>query len=193
MNRRTSPRVKSGRVQKKNNWLPTERQGRLPRVVRERPDRGYRHLVSARDIGGFVDLLPDWDELSTGLQTVVLSRHDDAMGFHEPGAVRLCAWEAELWWYETVPSFYSDHRDLLDRLSVETEKRGPRLVTKWTEGQARGFQLLHVLLHELGHHHDRMTTRSRRGAARGEAYAEHYARAYGDRIWDTYLDRIGIE
>jgi hypothetical protein len=77
-------------------------------------------------------------------------------------------------------------------LEVVVEKRGDRLVTKWTEGQARGFQLLHVLLHEFGHHHDRMTTRSRQSAARGEWFAEEYARRHEERIWDEYLRRFDL-
>jgi hypothetical protein len=79
-----------------------------------------------------------------------------------------------------------EHRDVFDLLGVIVEERaGGYWLVKWTEGRARAFQLLHVLLHELGHHRDRMTTRSRQGAApRGEAFAETYARQYESRIWD---------
>ena len=62
-----------------------------------------------------------------------------------------------------------------------------------TEGQARAFQLLHVLLHELGHHHDHMTTRSRRSAARGEWFAENYASQYEAQVWNDYLRRFGLD
>ena len=117
------------------------------------------------------------------------------MGWHEPGVVHLCAWEQELWWSDADPEFVLDHQDTLDRIGVEVEKRNSnnRLV-KWNEGQARAFQLLHVLLHELGHHHDRMTTRTRpRLAPRGEAFAETYAHRYEQRIWDDYLARFGTD
>ena len=38
-------------------------------------------------------------------------------------------------------------------------------VCRFTEASARGFQLMHMFLHELGHYHDRMTTRSKRFAS----------------------------
>jgi hypothetical protein len=113
------------------------------------------------------------------------------MGWHEPGVVHVCAWEEELWWTDTIPAFVDEHRDILELLGVIVENQGERLVMKWTEKQARAFQLLHVLLHELGHHHDRMTTRSQRVAARGEVFAEEYARRHETRIRDEYLRRVG--
>lgn len=66
-------------------------------------------------------------------------------------------------------------------------------IVKWTDGQARAFQLLHIFLHELGHHHDRMTTRSERRAARGESYAELYANVYLRSIWSSYVREFGRE
>jgi len=76
-------------------------------------------------------------------------------------------------------------------LGVVVERPAGRLVTTWTEGQARAFQLVHVLLHELGHHHDRMTTRSQQNAARGERLAEEYARRSKARVRDD-LERFGL-
>lgn len=196
MNRKSAPKVKRGRVQKKNKWTPTptyyNAEQPLPVIDRRRPGEGYRHLLRRRDIEDFIALLPEWDELSKGLNAIVLAPGGDGMGWHEPGVVHVCAWEEELWWEETVPKFVDDHRDLFELLGVAVEKRGDRLVTKWTEGQARAFQLLHVLLHEFGHHHDRMTTRSQEKAARGEWFAEEYARRHETRIWDAYLRRFGV-
>ena len=114
------------------------------------------------------------------------------MGWHEPGVVHVCAWEAELWWPDTDPDVVDEHREVFDLLGVVVEAHGRRLVTRWIEGQARAFQLVHVLVHELGHHHDRMTTRSQRRAARGEPFAEEYARRYEARIWNDYLERFGL-
>ena len=100
--------------------------------------------------------------------------------------------------------FIEAHRHVLDRLDVpiepvfdtpeDEECCRPKLfsqVCRFTEESARGFQLMHVFLHELGHHHDRMTTRSKRFASRGEGYAEHYANRYADRIWQRYLELFG--
>lgn len=58
---------------------------------------------------------------------------------------------------------------------------------RWTEAQARAYQLLHIFFHEFGHHHDRMTTKRQVRGSRGESYAEAYARQYEDLIWDRYL------
>ena len=135
---------------------------------------------------GFVQLIPGWDQLSTGLRWVVLACDTDCMGYHAPGVVAVCAWHADLWDEDLEKDWYWDHADLLERLGVAVRKVGPRYVAEWTEDQARAFQLLHVFLHELGHHHDCMTTRSRRGAARGEAYAERFATELEQLMWDDF-------
>jgi hypothetical protein len=194
MNRKSAPKVKAGRVQKKNNWAETPRKSGegMPLIDRQRPGDGYRHLLKRRDIEEFISILPDWDELSRGLESVVLSAHDDSMGWHKPGSIGISSWEAKVWWENADPDFVELHRDILERLDVEMDKRGDDLIVKWTEPQARAFQLLHIFLHELGHHHDRMTTRPKYEAARGEPFAETYASRYADRIWDTYVSRFEI-
>jgi hypothetical protein len=196
MNRKSAPKVKRGRVQKKNNWARTPNYYNadqlLPAIDRRRPGEGYRHLLKRRDVEEFIAILPEWEELSKGLNAIVLAEHADCMGWHEYGVVHVCAWEEELWWYDTSPKFVEEHRDIFERLGTVVEERGERLVTKWTEDQARAFQLLHILLHELGHHHDRMTTRSRHSPARGEPFAEEYARRHEARIWDEYVRRFGL-
>jgi hypothetical protein len=199
MNRKSAPRVKLGQVQKKNNWTPTANYYNaelgLPTIDRGRPGKGFRHLLKRRDIEGFIELLPDWPELSVGLNAIVLApaSRNDCMGWHEPGVVHVCAWEEDLWWEAAHPWFAREHRDILDRLGVPVQEGPEHCRVLWTEGQARAFQLLHVLLHELGHHHDRMSTRSRQSGGRGEAFAEDYARRYADQIWDDYLDRYGAD
>ena len=117
----------------------------------------------------------------------MLARDTDVMGYCEPALVAVCAWEKGLWHEDLCKDWYRDHVDVLDRLGVGVWKVGPRWVARWTEDQARAFQLLHVFLHELGHHHDRMTTRSERYAARGEAFAEQFAIELADEIWDDFL------
>lgn len=157
-------------------------------VFRERPGRGYRHVVRQRDIPKFVSLVPSWDELSVGLSSILLagasSRCD---GWHEPGLVALCAWEA--WSPVSRDRAYVDaHRDIFDRLCIVREPvaDSERVLCHFSENQARAFLLLHVFLHELGHHHDRMTTRTKEDAARGEAYAEAWALENEARVWDRY-------
>lgn len=193
MHRRTATKVVGGRALRKNNWEPTPNAyWGLPQITveRERPGRGHRHVLTKRDITRFIALLPDWDELSEGLTTVVLAAHErGTAGWSTPGVVAVCAWPRELWeWVDR--EFFDQHKALYARLGVEVERvpdgwGGYQL--RWTEAQVRAYQLLHILLHELGHHHDRITTRSKWDAARGEPYAERYALRYEAQIWDEYL------
>jgi len=194
--RKTTPKVKGGRVQKKNNWSPTTDAvllaGTAVAFDRCRPGAGYRHLIRKADLETFIALLPDWDELAVGLRYVVLDAGEyEVCGWHTPGVVALCAWERGLW-IDYYPDFVDEHRWLLDRLGVEVVREHETcVIVRWTETTAKAYQLLHVFLHELGHHHDRMTTRSRSTAARGEPYAETYAERYADRIWDAYEAEFG--
>lgn len=74
-----------------------------------------------------------------------------------------------------------------ERLGVPCEETSEgNYLCKFDERTVRGYQLLHILLHELGHHHDRMTTRAQKRACRGEKYAEEYARLHQASIWQAY-------
>ena len=191
-NRKSAPQVVKGRVQKKNNWelSPDYYDAPLPDAVlvdRKRPGEGYKHVLNKSDIYRFLELLPDWKNLAVGLNAVVLAPGDEGMdGYHVPGVVHVCAWEAGLW-RETSRSYYEAHQDIFERLGVigEETEAGDYLC-KFDEPAVRGYQLLHILLHELGHHHDRMTTRSQKYSTRGEKYAEEYARLYEASIWQHY-------
>jgi len=195
--RKTTPKVRGGKSQRKNrtdlspgykNHLQHE-----PIIDRLRPGPGYRHVLKKRDIERFIELLPDWEELSKGLDAVLLAEGEpDCFGWHHPGVVAICAWDRELGgtWYS---EFVVEHQDLLDRLGVSSERCSPGThFLDWTEESVKGFQLLHLFLHELGHHHDRITTRSQRHASRGESYAEQYAQRYAEEIWEKYGDAFGV-
>ena len=111
------------------------------------------------------------------------------MGWHWDGVVAICAWERELTLdWDTV--FVNAHATILDRLGVEREIISDDPDGTWCyfdEASIKGFQLMHILLHELGHHHDQMTTKSKRSCARGEKYAETYAMKHADLLWDAYF------
>lgn len=137
-------------------------------------------------------MLPDWDELSKGLNGIVLAPGErDTEGYHVRGVVHIRAWEKELW-QEVGTHFYEEHKDIFARLEVPCELIADGFLCKWTEPKARAYQLLHVFLHELGHHHDRMTTKSQVSASRGEPYAEAYARNYESQIWLRYLEVFDV-
>jgi hypothetical protein len=191
--RRTATRVRGGRVQKKNNWQvsPDDYYARPRddiRLDRRPPGAGYRHLLTIEDVRSFLRLLPDWDEIGLGLNAVVLDTRleSDVLGWHLPRVVGVCAWERHLWSIGDV-FFVASAAPLLKRLDVKF-RRLPnyRYELRWTEWQAKAFQLLDVLVHELGHHHDRVTTHGRRGSARGEPYAERYASRVAEAVWPAF-------
>jgi hypothetical protein len=46
---------------------------RVPEIFRKHPGRGYRHVLLARHVRAFLGILPDWNELSVGLNTILLA------------------------------------------------------------------------------------------------------------------------
>jgi len=206
VNRKTAPKVKRGRVQKKNNWVETSddayryAEAGSPVIDERRPGPKYRHLLTRRDIETFIGILPEWDELSRGLKAIVLAPGEEgAMGWYERGVVAVCAWSRAVWteWKGLEdpfdPEWLEEHREVMERLGVAVEKEDGRVVVWWTERQARAFQLLHILMHELGHHHDHITpTRSRKYGTRGESFAEQYARRYEAQIWEDYKRHFSL-
>jgi hypothetical protein len=197
VNRKTAPKVTFGRVQKKNNWTPSPDYYIKcePDLVidRLRPGDGFRHLSMKKDIVNFISILPDWTELSKGLNAIVLSPGSYRLfGYHTRGVVHICAWDRDIW-ITLGRAGYEQEKEYLDRFGVEcVVQKGDRFLCKFTESSARAHQLLATLLHELGHHHDRMTTRSKLHADRGEQYAFDYASQYTELIWERYLDVFGI-
>ena len=195
--RRTTPRVLGGKVQRKNRSALTPNYYNTPQSVplleRQKPGKGYKHVIRKQHLIDFISILPDWDELSTGLNAVLLAPGDDECdGWHDRGIVAVCAWPRTIW-IEVLDWYYDEHAGVLARLGIPSERSTDGYLCKFTEGSVRAYQLLHILLHELGHHHDRMTTQTRLYASRGEGYAEEYARKYSEVIWNRYLEVLGIE
>jgi hypothetical protein len=220
MNRRSAMKVRNGRVLKKNNWRLEPRDYRaLPqseiRLDKRRPADGSRHLITIAQLRRFISLLPNWEEVAVGLDAIVLDSADDCAGWCAPGVVAICAWDPNLWeWWSA--SMVEEHAHILDLLEVERvpieqsdeyrefvedlaalgikRTRPGRIADvelRWTEPQARAYQLLHILPHELGHHHDRITTRGPR-APRGEPYAEAYANRVLETIWPSYAREFEV-
>jgi len=201
--RKTTPKVQDGKVQRKNRAAFTPNYWNTPQdrpaFDRQRPGSGFRHLLTKKQLYQFIDLLPDWTELSHGLNAVLLAPGDpDLFGWHLPGIVAICAWDSYLE-QEWGNDFIVENREILDLLGVEREpiydddgRADPSSqLCRFTETSARGYQLMDVFLHELGHHHDRMTTKSKVAASRGENYAEEYAERYAEQIWNGYFDAFG--
>jgi len=219
VNRRSAMKVRNGRVSKKNSWRLDRGDYRaLPqaeiRLDRRRLPDGSRHLITIAQLRRFITLLPNWNEVAVGLDAIVLDSRIDCAGWCTPGVVAVCAWDRELWdWWsadmveehdhilellevERVPIDQSaEYRELvgdLEALGVRPPRRGPDIELRWTEAQARAYQLLHILPHELGHHHDRITSHRGRRAGRGEPYAEAYANRVLDEIWPSYAREFEV-
>jgi len=195
--KKTAPGVRNGRVKQNNRWIETKNhrnsEQKVPLIVKEPPGRGYKHFLKKQDVLAFIDLLPDWERLSTGLNAIVLAPgHWGADGFCDgrSGVIEICAWERDMW-TEFIPEAYDSHRDLFDRLGVACENRKTYYLCKFDEKSIKAYQLLHVFLHELGHHYDRMTTKRKKYSSRGEQFAEDYALQYEHLIFNRYFERFG--
>jgi hypothetical protein len=196
LNRKSDPKVIGGLVQKKNNWAltPSYYNSELqePIIDRKRSGKGFRHLLKQKDILAFIGILPDWKELSVGLNAIVLAPGRwDVFGYHRRGVVHICAWEEDVWMKLSEDGF-AQEREIIKKLGVPYEREGDEVLCKFEEHTARAHQLLATLLHELGHHHDRMTTTFKSHSARGESYAEAYASRYAERIWISYQEVFGM-
>jgi hypothetical protein len=195
--RRTATKVRDGEVQKKNRHAATPTYWNTPQAVlavdRERPGRGYKHLLRKQDIVDFASIVPEWERLSVGLDAVLLARGSSQMdGWYDIGVVGICAWEREIA-QVYGRSHVEEHEALLDRLQVQRERDGKGWVRcKFTESTARAYQLLHIFLHELGHHCDRMSTKRKREGGRGEPFAEEWAYRYERVVLDRYLQTFGL-
>lgn len=193
-NRRTATKVKSGKIQRKNRNRPTGHDGYI--LDRESPGRGFRHVVTKRQVQSFIDTIPEWDKFSERLERIVLpSRSERCDGLYlfyhreETGAIFLHAWPEDLW-MELAPAYFKAHEDILLRLRVAVEIADARIVCRFTEDQARAFTLLHVFMHELGHHYDAIHQKHR-GGTKGEDYAERFANSHFDKLFPEYIRVFG--
>lgn len=197
VNRKSAMRVVDGEVKRNNNWIEDPANYRLrfqDEIVLDRrdPGPGRRHLLTIADVRAFLELLPAWDDVAIGLDAIVLDHCPGTLGWHNWGIVALGSWERDLWWHECEPEWFAEHREVFDLFGVEHAKRGPRYELRWTEEQAKAFQLVYVLAHEIGHHRDRVTTRNILVCPRGEPYAEAYARRSMREVLPLYVRRFGL-
>lgn len=193
-NRRTATRVKDGRVQRKNRHRPTAHEGYV--LDRESPGRGFRHVVTKRDVQAFIDLIPDWERFSERLERIVLASPSEGTDGHyeffhreETGAIYLHAWQEDLW-TELRVYYFNYHKDIFDRLGVSFERKEDCVTCRFTEAQARAFMLLHIFMHELGHHYDRIHQKHL-SSSKGEDYAERFATSRFDLLFPGYVRVFG--
>ncbi len=190
--RKTAPKVKDGKVQKKNRHTKTPnywntRQDEI-QVDIEKPGRGYKHFLKKRDIIRFLEILPNREEIDTEFDAVLLSQGEYSCdGWYRKRIVGICAWEKEMPRIHSK-AYFNNHKNIFDRLGVEYQIKKDYVTCFFNENQIKAYQLLHILLHEIGHHHDRIHTKSKKECARGEDYAENYALKYDKIIWNKYFE-----
>ena len=198
-NRKTSPKVIGGHVQRKNNHVKTARLGYY--VDRLSPDKGYRHVITKKEIHEFTDLIPDWPKVSIGLESIILDSGDydyDGLYSHyrqdDTSTIWLSAWEIDLW-VELSDEYYKEHRWILKILGVISDQKIDKedgykfWFCYFTEPQAKAFMLMHIFLHELGHHVGKFRSKKRNPS--GEVFAENYANRRFHEIWPSYVNYFG--
>ncbi len=194
-NRKVTPKVIHGHIQKKNRHDLTPNIWTSGNFVfeKERPGRGYRHILRKVDLLAFFKIIPDWDTYSVGLRGVRLTQGESGFDglYYHAGIICIPAWERDLWRFVNN-RFFEEHRALYDRLGLSYEFHNGSWLLQFTENTVRAYQLLHIFLHELGHHHDRMNTRKKSHPARGEDYAEHWAFEFERKVWDGYQETFGL-
>jgi hypothetical protein len=192
-NRRTATKVKDGRVQRKNRQRPTGHEGYV--LDRESPGRGFRHVVTKRDVQAFIDIVPGWHRYAERLERIVLASQNEDDGHYvfyhreETGAIYLHAWPEDLWGEIAIP-YFDAHQEIFARLGVSYDRLKDVVMCRFTEAQARAFMLLHVFMHELGHHHDR-SHQKHLGSTKGEDYAERFATSRFEQLFPRYVAVFG--
>lgn len=192
--RRTSTKVVDGRVTRKSrtNWSSVD-----GCVIRNYPaGRGYRHVVSPKQLREFLEIIPHWAKHSYRLESVALvGAKQDSFGYFtsfqhaKVSMIALCAWPKNLW-LELSPGFFHNHREIFEQLGVAYKFRIDRVICEFTVAQARAFMLLNVFMHELGHHRDWLRRRGHPLPGKEEV-AEDFARRYWDMLHPLYCERFG--
>ena len=189
--RKSTPKVFDGSVLKKNNHRLTPNYWNRVQsdviIDVEKPGKGYKHFLKKKDVILFLELIPNWQEISKGLDAIVLANSGiDCDGYYNnDGVICISAWEKDkdIW---VGQSYFKAHKALFERLGVRVSQEGDDYFCEFTEEQIKAYQLLHILLHELGHHVDRMSTKSEYTASRGEHFAEVFAFDFEAQIWVAY-------
>jgi len=192
--RRTAPGVKNGVVQKKNNHVFTAARGWT--LERETPWKGFRHMVSARNVRDYVDLIPEWDEVAEGLESICLSAgSSSADGWYKyhprehTSRIVLEAWSKELW-FEVSQDHAKAHEAIFDLIGLPREDRGEYVLCRFSHATARDYVMLHIFPHELGHHVDRLRSKNQVECRRGEDFAEAFALDLCDRTHAAWFDLV---
>ncbi len=194
--RKTAPGVKNGRVQKKNNHQFTVWENCI--ITRDTPKRGYRHLISQKDVKDFLSVFPDWHRYGHGIERIQLTSGSEGYYgcyYHHwregTGSIEIPAWEKDIW-TEYDYGFYKEHQNIFETLKVTVSRKDDSVKCHFNIKQARAFTLVHVLTHEIGHHYDKMTGINSQFCSRGEDFAEQFSMDLFPIIYPAYVDIFGL-
>ena len=198
--RKTTPKVKDGRVQKKNRTDESEYlalvDGRSFTVIKHRAKPGYRHVLQLPEVYRFVELIPNWTAVSKGLSALALDAYgsDEQTETHYESGYRAI-------WMRPFPesmqtswsrSFYERHEEFASRLGAEAlADDGAAVTLSWTVAQAKAWQLLHLFLYDLSVHDQFMRSGHKPRTEHRNATAEEYALETASRILPTYEKALG--
>lgn len=115
---KTTPRVKDGRVQRKNHRdVDLSRPGPIEIRV-DVPGAGYRHVLTRELVERFVAIIPDWGEVSRGLEAIVLAPESlRADGWYRDRVISIAAWYDPIP-FSAYPNYHAEHLELWARLGV---------------------------------------------------------------------------
>lgn len=195
--RKIKPKLKLGKENKRNRIALSRKYENIEKGVliidKDEAGYGYKHLLDKQEILKFVEIIPEWEKLSEGLNIVLLAKGSNySDGWHSKGKIAIRAWEKDLW-REVSNHYFNEHKMIFDKLEVKYETKDEGYILYFTENKARAFQLLHIFLHELGHHFDRITTKYKARSSRGEFFAEQYAIDFLPKLWSIYIQKFSID
>lgn len=78
INRKSTPRVIGGAVLRKNNQVITSNYWNTEQdnviIDTQKPGKGFKHFLKKKDILKFIEIIPNWDLLSNGLDAIVIAQ-----------------------------------------------------------------------------------------------------------------------
>lgn len=153
MNRKTTPKVKEGRVQKKNRHALTPnywntRQTTL-KIDIENPGKGYKHFLKMRDIIKFLELLPHWEEIEIEFDAILLAQGGGPDGWYNNGVIGICAWDKNMT-CSFGKDYFNAHKNLFERLGVKYEIKKDGVVCFFDENQRQTLEAIALLTPYIG-------------------------------------------
>ena len=146
--RKIKPKLKLGKENKRNRIALSRKYENIEKGVliidKDEAGYGYKHLLDKQEILKFVEIIPEWEKLSEGLNIVLLAKGSNySDGWHSKGKIAIRAWEKDLW-REVSNHYFNEHKMIFDKLEVKYETKDEGYILYFTENKARAFQLLHI-------------------------------------------------